>query len=239
VNSYYGVGDQRTNLVRRLFSKIAPYYDLINDVQSLGLHRRWKARLVSSLKLKPSSILLDLACGSGDVAFRALQQQPQARVWGGDLTLPMLRTAQLRHRASREPRPSWIQLDSLNLPIRSESVDAVSVAYGLRNVHSPERAIQEIYRVLKCGGTLGILDFGKPPSLLIRSIYFFWLKTFQPLLGWLFFQDAETYRYIHESLLKYPAQEGVIKLLHEHGFKQIQCYNLAGGTMSLHFAERL
>lgn len=236
--SYYGEGTERSLQVRRLFTKIARHYDLVNDVQSLGMHRRWKKQMIEGLKLKGSERILDLACGSGDLALGILKIFPNTQVIGGDFTHSMLGVAQTRAHLLRPAPLGWIQLDGSQLPVRSGAFDAVTVAYGLRNMAEPSSALAEMARILKSGGKIAILDLGKPSNTLIRKCYFFFLRTLQPLLGKLFFGDAETYRYLYESLVRYPAQEGVTKLLEGAGFHSIECREIAMGTMSLHFATR-
>ncbi len=238
MTSYYHEGEDRARQVRQLFSRIARRYDLINDVQSAGMHRLWKERLVSELRPVAGMKILDLACGSGDLAFHVLDREPGAMVIGGDFTLPMLGVALERSRGRAREPSGWVNLDGLALPFVSDSLDAVMMAYGLRNMAEPERALREIARVMKKGGCVAIMDFGKPPHALVRWLYYGFLKTVQPVLGWLFFGDGSTYRYIYESLMKYPAQEGVRRLMEAAGFRDVRCFNLALGTMSLHVAVK-
>ncbi len=234
---YYREDASRAERVLQLFTKIARRYDLVNDLQSLGLHRAWKKRLVAALDLADGQRVLDLACGSGDLAFQALRAQPTVRVIGGDFTEPMLRVAQAR--TPREAsNPSWVRLDGLGLPFPGSCFHRVMMAYGLRNMADPATALREIARVLRPGGRLGILDFGRPPHPVLRFLFQAALRTIQPVIGWLFFGDAKTYAYIHESLERYPAQEGVRRLLAEAGFARITCQNLVFGAMSLHTAEK-
>lgn len=238
MTSYYREGDERARQVRRLFSRIARRYDLINDLQSAGMHRLWKERLVSEIQPSRGMKILDLACGSGDLAFRVLDHEPGAVVIGGDFTLPMLGVAQERALGRTGSPAGWVNLDGLALPFASGTFDAVMMAYGLRNMADPLLALREIARVMKPGGRMAILDFGKPSDLLVRTLFYGFLRTVQPALGRLFFGDADTYRYIYESLMKYPAQEGVLRLLGEAGFGDAKCFDLALGTMSLHVAVK-
>jgi demethylmenaquinone methyltransferase/2-methoxy-6-polyprenyl-1,4-benzoquinol methylase len=236
--SYYQEGSERASKVQRLFTRIAKRYDLINDLQSLGFHRVWKRKLIQGLQLSESSRMFDLACGSGDLVFRAQTNYPGVSIIGGDYTFSMLQVARQRTEKISNRPFQWTQLDGLKLPFPNHLFDAVTMAYGLRNMADPKTCLEEIARTLKSGGILAILDFGKPRNFLLRKFYYFFLRTIQPALGWLFFQDAETYRYIYESLQKYPAQEGVTQLLVETGFEKIDCIDLALGTMSLHFARK-
>jgi len=237
MTSYYQEGLERANKVQRLFTKIAKHYDLINDLQSLGLHRIWKRRLVANLQIPERAKVLDLASGSGDLIFRIRKAYPQTSMVGGDYTFSMLKVAQQRAAQTRV-KSDWIQLDGLHLPFPNQLFETITMAYGLRNMANPLKCLNEMARILKTGGKVAILDFGKPKNSLIRTVYYFFLRTIQPALGWLFFNDRETYLYIYESLQKYPAQEGVTRLLKEAGFEKIECVDLSFGTMSLHFASK-
>lgn len=229
VSRYSTQGPARAASVRSLFSGLAHRYDLVNDIQSAGLHRLWKRRLLRMSRTAPGQRLLDLACGTGDLAWRAASF---ARVVGGDFSLEMLRRAKAR-RMDRPP-PAWALLDGLALPFRGGSFDAAVVAYGLRNFADPAMALTEIYRVLRPGGRVAILDFGKPPSRLVRAAYDRWLRSAQPILGHLFFGDADAYAYIAESLAAYPEPEGVSAWIRVAGFDGVDYERLCCGTMTIH-----
>jgi len=193
--------------------------------------------MIASLKLRPGDRALDLACGSGDLALRLMDAAPRLQVIGGDYTFEMLRVAQFRS-ARLRLAPQWIHLDALMLPFQEGQFSAITMGYGLRNMADPMRALNEIHRVLKSGGSLVLLDFGKPSNAVLRGLYYFFLRTVQPALGWIFFQDSKTYRYIYESLMRYPAGEGVSRMLREAGFAIVKCENLCGGIMTLHSAKK-
>ena len=239
MTGYYQEGPERSKQVQHLFTKIAKRYDWINDLQSGGMHRRWKNDLVKSLRPNSHHRILDLACGSGDLAFRILRQEPTARVFGADLTFPMLKVAQSRTIHKKTRAQGWIHLDALALPFPEKTFDSAVIGYGLRNMARTTHALMEIFRVLKPGGKVAILDFGKPSNSFIRAIYYAALKTVQPIFGLLFFGDRQTYRYIYESLIHYPAQEGIAHLMKKVGFTDIICRDLAFGMMSLHFGTRM
>ncbi|MCC7518483.1 MAG: ubiquinone/menaquinone biosynthesis methyltransferase [Verrucomicrobiae bacterium] len=226
-------GPERAAAVRRLFSGLARRYDLVNDVQSAGLHRLWKRRLLRGMELRPEQRLLDLACGTGDLAWRAASR---TRVVGGDFSTPMLVRA--RARRTSGAAPSWTLLDGLALPFHSGSFDAAVVAYGLRNFADPPAALRELFRVLRSGGRLGILDFGKPPQRFVRAAYDRWLRMAPPLLGFWFFRDAEAYAYIAESLAAYPEADGVSAWLRAAGFGGVRFERLCLGAMTLHRASK-
>lgn len=233
VSRYFIQGPERSLAARRLFSRLAPRYDLVNDAQSAGLHRLWKRRLLRGMELRPEQRLLDLACGTGDLAWRAARR---TRAVGGDFSAEMLRRARARREA--EAPPSWALLDGSALPFRENSFDAAVVGYGLRNFAAPEAALGELHRVLRRGGRLGILDFGKPAHRFVRAAYERWLRTVSPWFGRIFFGDAAAYAYIADSLEAYPEPEGVGAWLRSAGFAEVRLERLCLGTMTIHRARK-
>ena len=223
-----------TQKVDQLFGAIAARYDLVNDIQSLGLHRLWKRRVVALSNFKEGEIGLDLCCGTGDLAI-GLAKRGGVLV-GMDLNRPMLLQAAARLAKRRDQCASLAQADALNLPFGNHSLDLVTVGYGLRNLGSIEDGLREITRVLKPGGRLLILDFGKPANRLLRSAYYLYLAWILPVFGWLCCGNASAYAYILDSLKKYPAQKGVAAKLDLLGYKSIKITDIVGGTMSIHVA---
>jgi demethylmenaquinone methyltransferase/2-methoxy-6-polyprenyl-1,4-benzoquinol methylase len=246
-NRFFDPGNQRSGKVRDLFATIAPRYDLINDLQSLGLHRWWKRRSVQLAGVRPGEHALDLCCGTGDLAFALARQG--AQVVGLDFSAPMLAVAQSRiadrgwATASRRPplasaSPLFLRGDALSLPFPDGTFHIVTIGYGLRNLADFEQGLREMSRVAKPGGRLLVLDFGKPQHPLWRSIYFGYLKWFVPLFGKIFCGDPATYAYIFESLQHYPAQEGVAAKMRELQFDQVLVVNLLGGVMSINYGQK-
>ena len=231
-DSFYAAGESRASRVNDLFATIAPRYDLINDLQSFGLHRYWKRRLIQLAEIKPGQRALDLCCGTGDVAFAL--EHAGAKVIGCDFSAPMLQVARRRRR--EESLTSFIQGDALNLPCPSESFEVVTISYGLRNLADFRGGLVEMLRVLKPNGKLLILDFGKPDCAPWRAAYFTYLKLFVPLFGKIFCGNSVTHAYILESLKKYPAQKGIAALLKELNCKDVRIENLLGGIMSINTA---
>lgn len=225
-NQFYSPDEQRAEKVRELFAAIARRYDLLNDLMSLGLHRRWKRRLVA-LAGTPRDAL-DLCCGTGDIA-----QRLPGRVVGADFTAEMLRVA-----ASRTTRVGWIQTDALRLPFPDASFDAVTVGYGLRNLADLEAGLREIHRVLRPGGKLLSLDFGKPENGLWRALYFAHLRFWLPVLGRIFVGNADAYGYILASLQAYPAQRGVKTLMEQCGFTACGFEEFCTGAMAINFGMK-
>ena len=233
---YYVAGPERASRVRALFDRIAPRYDLVNDLQSFGLHRLWKKNLLQLANIQPVIQTLDVCCGTGDLALS--MAAAGAQVIGCDFSSRMLEAA--GERAKRLPLrrpPKFIQADALVLPAADEIFDIVTIGYGLRNLADLEKGIAELLRVLKPGGQLLILDFGKPRNRAWRSVYFTYLRAVVPLFGLVFCGDAAAYSYIVESLLHYPAQEGVTRLLNERGC-EVQLHEFLCGVMSIHRAVK-
>ena len=236
-NKFYVPGEQRSGKVHDLFAAIAPRYDLINDLQSFGVHRLWKRRLIGLANLQPGERLLDLCCGTGDVAQAGARQN--VRVVGLDFSGPMLAVARERAAASGLAQPPvWLRGDALRLPFRDGAFAAVTISYGLRNLADFDAGIREMLRVLRPGGRLLVLDFAKPPNRWLRAWYFFYLRRFVPVFGRLFCGDSETHAYIYESLLHYPAQQELAERLRAQGCSAVRFSNLVGGCMSIHVATK-
>jgi demethylmenaquinone methyltransferase/2-methoxy-6-polyprenyl-1,4-benzoquinol methylase len=239
-SSYYDPGDQRATKVRALFSKVASRYDLLNDLQSFGLHRRWKHRVLQMANPKPGSRALDVCCGTGDIAFALAEKG--AEVIGLDFTEGMLTRAEKR-RAGPPARYDktairFMQGDAEHLPFPGHSFDIVTMGYGLRNLTSWETGLREMLRVARPGGRVVALEFGKPEQPLWRGIYLGYLKVFVPVLGKVACGDAQAYAYILESLREYPGQNAVASRMREWGMKNVQVINLVGGAMSINYGER-
>ncbi len=232
-NKYYEAGDQHAAKVNDLFAVIAPRYDLINDLQSFGLHRWWKRRLVKLAAPKPGDRALDLCCGTGDVAFAMAGQG--AEVKGVDFSKPMLAVARRRNDGHGRAGPEFLWGDAQQIPFPNDSFGVVTVSYGLRNLASWERGLEEMMRVARQGGRLLVLDFGKPDNAVWRSLYFGYLRVFVPLFGRLFCGDSQTHAYILESLKHYPAQHGVAAKMRKMGCVDVRIVPLLGGVMTINF----
>lgn len=236
-NRYLSYDSERAPRVREMFSRIARRYDLVNDLMSFGLHRRWKretVRLAIGGARRPARVL-DLCCGSGDLGFLA-EELGAASAVGADFTLPMLAVAR-RRRQARASLSAFVQADALTLPFPDGAFDAVVVGYGLRNVADLSAALAEMRRVLAPGGRLAVLDFGKPDNPIARALYAAYLRAAMPVIGWLFHGDADTYRYIPESLERYPAQRGVERMMREAGFANARYQSRLLGAMGINIGE--
>ena len=237
-NEFYNSGSERATQVSRLFAMIAPRYDLINDLQSLGLHRRWKQRLAHEAAVQPGDRALDLCCGTGDVSFALAKCG--ATVTGLDFSKEMLDIAATRAAKSQSAKhnPQFIQGDAQKLPFADQSFDAITVGYGLRNLADWEAGLSEMARVARPGARLVVLDCGKPENALWRTLYFGYLRLVVPVFGLLFCGKASTYSYILESLKHYPAQRGVEAKMRELGLINVRVENILGGAMSINFGVK-
>lgn len=262
-NVFFDPGRQRAAKVHELFSRIAPRYDLINDLQSLGLHRHWKRRVIEMVRPRAGQRALDVCCGTGDLALGLAFRDVE--VVGLDFNARMLelaarRTSGIRLQepnASRHPSSTrsdgatlrgirnpaslslrFIRGDAQYLPFSDDSFDIVTVGYGLRNLSDWEAGLCEMRRVAIPGGRLVVLDFGKPDNVLWRGLYFGYLRLFVPCLGLAFCGSASAYAYILESLRHYPAQHGVGAKMRELGLVNVKVISLLGGVMSINYGER-
>jgi demethylmenaquinone methyltransferase/2-methoxy-6-polyprenyl-1,4-benzoquinol methylase len=217
--------------VRRLFATIADRYDFITVALSYGQDRRWKARLLALAALRPDDRLLDLACGTGDILFAAAGRVGFAA--GLDLTHRMLQLAR------RKRSTPLVNGDMLALPFTAASFTVVTVGYGLRNVPDLGAAIREVRRVLAPGGRLLSLDFNRPAHRVLRRAYLAYLTVVGSMLGLLLHGDADTYRYIPESIRNYPGAAGVAVMLGEAGFSEVRSIRVLGGLMAIHMARRV
>ncbi len=235
---FYAPGHQRATKVNLLFGAIARRYDFINDLQSLGLHRRWKRRVAQLARLRPGETALDVCCGTGDLAFA--MAEGGADVVGLDFNEAMLTIAKSKvPSASRESCvPRFMQGDAQQLPFFDASFDSVTVGYGLRNLSNWQAGLQEMVRVARPGARLLVLDFGKPANAVWRMIYFGYLRLIVPALGLVFCRNAGAYAYILESLRHYPAQRGVEKEMRELGLANVRTVNILGGAMSINCGEK-
>jgi ubiquinone/menaquinone biosynthesis methyltransferase len=232
-NEFFSPGEQRASQVNKLFALIAPHYDLINDLQSLGRHRRWKRRLVACAAPRPGERALDMCCGTGDLAFALAAGG--ADVTGLDFSEPMLAVATRKASAFGLGAPRFIQGDAMRVPFPDAHFDIVAVGYGLRNLASWQTGLDEMVRVAKPGARLLVLDFGKPDNTLWRTVYFGYLRFFVPLLGLLVCGNARAYAYILESLRHYSAQRGVAARMRDLGLIQVRVENFLGGAMSINY----
>lgn len=219
--------------MRRLFATIAPRYDLITRVLSFGLDRRWKTRLIDLAGVDAGTRQLDLACGTGDIAFAGARRGASAV--GLDITPAMIDLARAKAGASRV---SWLVGDMAALPVASLTFDLVTTGYGLRNTSDLTGALADIHRVLRPGGRLCALDFDRPERAAVRAVYLGFLTIFGSSLGVVLHGDPDTYRYIPASIRRYPGARGVADLMRAAGFADVRHVRVLGGLMAIHVAVK-
>jgi demethylmenaquinone methyltransferase/2-methoxy-6-polyprenyl-1,4-benzoquinol methylase len=233
VNKYYQPGEQRGARVNDLFSSIAPRYDFLNDLQSFGLHRLWKRRLVKLAGPQRGERALDICCGTGDIALALASRG--ADVTGLDFNTSMLAVAEKK--AGNVP-VRFIAGDAQGLPFPDNTFDMVTVGYGLRNLADWKFGLREMWRVAKPGAPLLVLDFARPDNPLWRGLYFTYLRCVVPVFGKLFCGDAQAYSYILQSLKNYPAQRGVEQEMVALRCRDVRIITFLGGVMSINFGKK-
>jgi demethylmenaquinone methyltransferase/2-methoxy-6-polyprenyl-1,4-benzoquinol methylase len=236
-NEFYSPGEERTAKVGALFATIARRYDFINDVQSLGLHRLWKRRLVRLAAPRLGERALDLCCGTGDIALALARRGVE--VVGLDFSEAMLEVAREKSTVrSSQSAVQFLQGDAQRIPFPDGTFDILTIGYGLRNLADLDVGLRDMWRVTKPGGRFVTLEFGKPENGAWRKIYFGYLKFALPVFGKIFCGNASAYAYILESLKHYPEQAGVAEKMRAAGWQNVRVINLMGGTMSIHCAEK-
>jgi len=230
---------EKPALVRRVFDSVAPRYDLMNDLMSLGLHRAWKRILLTMLDPRPARRLLDLAAGTGDVGlgWRALGGGPALLT---DVNPTMLERARDRGIARALVRGiAFLVADAEALPLPDRAFDRVSIAFGLRNCTNKERVLAEARRVLRPGGRFLCLEFSRMQVAALLPLYEAWSFQVLPRLGRAVAGDADSYRYLAESIRTFPAQEQLAAMMRAAGFARVDVRNLSGGIAAIHAGWRL
>jgi len=227
--------------VREMFTRIAPRYDLLNHLLSAQLDRFWRARTAREVRLildRPDALVLDLCCGTGDLAF-SLQRKAKARIIGADFSHTMLVRARDKARAAvGTASVGFLEADALRLPFADKSFDLVTSAFGFRNLANYEDGLREIFRVLKPGGTIGILEFAEPPPGLLGDTYRFYTKTVLPKIGGWISGDADAYAYLPRSVARFFRPDELAAVLARIGYSQVRCHLMTLGSVALHLAVR-
>lgn len=227
---------EKTARVARVFDSVATRYDLMNDLMSGGLHRLWKQIALTMAAVRPGQSVLDLAGGTGDLAAQlARQVGPSGRVVLADINASMLRVGRdrLLDRGIVD-NVAYVQADAEQLPFPAASFDCVTIAFGLRNVSDKQRALDAMYGVLKPGGRLLVLEFSHPTNPLLARLYDQYSFQILPRMGRLVAGDADSYRYLAESIRMHPKQEDLRAMLATAGFADARYHNMTGGIVALH-----
>ena len=230
--------DKTPDRIAGMFDAIAPRYDLLNHLLSAGIDKRWRARAIRSLQLTGRETLLDVCTGTADVALEALRRGA-ARVLGVDFAGAMLALGRRKVAAAAESRRiALVRGDAMRLPVRDASVDAATVAFGIRNVQEPEVACEEMARVLKPGGRLAILEFGVPRVPGMRSLYLWYFNRVLPTIGRLISGHTAAYTYLPASVGTFPPPAEFVTILRHNGFSEIRAVPLTFGIVYLYVARR-
>ena len=231
---------EKSRHVRQVFDSVADNYDLMNDMMSLGIHRLWKRYAINMATLKPGERVLDLAGGTGDLT------RLMAPIVGerGHITLADINAAMLSNGRSRlldkgiSGNVDFAQVDAEQLPFPDNSFDLVTMAFGLRNVTDKQRALYSLYRVIKPGGRLLVLEFSRPKALL-KPAYDFYSFAVLPTLGRFIARDESSYRYLAESIRMHPDQQTLQSMMEQAGFERCDYHNLSGGIVAIHRGYKL
>ncbi len=220
--------------VRGMFGRIAGRYDLLNHVLSFNLDKRWRARTVnrvSAVLERPGARVLDLCCGTGDVLL-SMEARKKCAAFGSDFCHPML------VEAKRKVASPLFESDALMLPLRDESLDLITIAFGFRNLSNYRRGLEELLRVLKPGGMAAILEFSQPRNRAFGALYGFFSGRVLPWIGGMISGSRDAYSYLPESIRKFPTAEELAREMRVAGFDQLEFERMTGGAVALHVGRK-
>ncbi|XP_065663923.1 2-methoxy-6-polyprenyl-1,4-benzoquinol methylase, mitochondrial [Hydra vulgaris] len=234
----------KSEKVHDVFKNVADSYDLMNDLMSAGTHRVWKEYFVKCLNLKSGMKILDMAGGTGDIAFKMLDHAPSSEptidIVISDINQAMLDVGKKRAcKLGIAEEFKWVCADAESLPFEDESFDLYTIAFGIRNTTHIDKVLDEAYRVLKPGGRFSCLEFSNVSNPLIRSIYDAYSFQVIPVMGELFASDWKSYQYLVESIRQFPDQEAFSNLIYNAGFSNVTYHNLTFGVVSIHDGFKL
>ena len=239
-STHFGYQDvptsEKAGMVADVFHSVAGKYDIMNDAMSLGIHRLWKQFAIAQVGVRPGHKVLDLACGTGDLTLKMSPQAgPDGMVIASDINASMLQNGRDRLLDKGiTDNVQFVQADAEKLPFPDNSVDRITIAFGLRNVTDQQTALTAMYRCLRPGGRLVILEFSKPVLPGLDKVYDLYSFKILPQLGKLIANDEASYRYLAESIRKHPDQETLKGMMAEAGFDRPHYHNLSGGIVAVH-----
>ena len=244
-NTHFGYrtvdSGEKASLVRDVFDSVASKYDLMNDLMSFGIHRLWKRFAVELAGVRPGQQILDLASGTGDLADRfADLAGPGGLVLMTDINAAMLGVGRDRMvDRGHAGNVAYVQVDAEALPFPDASLDLITIAFGLRNVTDKDKAIASMYRALRPGGRALVLEFSKPVNRPLEKLYDIYSFHILPRMGGLVARDADSYRYLAESIRMHPDQETLRHMMEQAGFENCDVHNLTGGIVAVHRGFKL
>ncbi|CAG9294908.1 bifunctional demethylmenaquinone methyltransferase/2-methoxy-6-polyprenyl-1,4-benzoquinol methylase UbiE [Celerinatantimonas diazotrophica] len=227
---------QKADMVADVFHSVAAKYDIMNDLMSMGIHRIWKRFTIDCSGIRPGQMVLDLAGGTGDLTAKFSRLTgPSGQVVLADINDSMLKVgrAKLRNRGIAD-NVRFVQANAEELPFPDNTFDLITISFGLRNVTDKDKALASMFRVLKPGGRLLILEFSKPQYKLLSKVYDQYSFRVLPFMGKLIAHDSDSYRYLAESIRMHPGQEKLKSMMEQVGFENVEYFNLTGGIVALH-----
>lgn len=216
-----------------MFDSIAHRYDFLNHLISGGIDWYWRKRTVDILQPQEYEMVLDVATGTGDLAYSILTHS-KARVYGLDFAMNMLELNREKMQKEDGNRYSLICGDAEFLPLGSNTFDVITISYGIRNVGELETALRELYRVLKPGGRTGILEFSQPANEMFKRMYYFYFRNIMPAIGYVFSGNKDAYNYLQESVSKFPSRADFSRTLDAVGFESVHNYTMTMGISTLY-----
>lgn len=240
--SIYHKEDPET--IQAMFNSIARSYDRTNAILSIRMHHHWNQTLVDNVFCKGScGEMLDLCCGTGEIAFTALQKSIRpSQVTLLDFSEEMLKCAKAKAASfpgSIRDSMTYLQADAQSIPLPNDSFDHATIAYGIRNVKNPSKCIREVFRILKYGGVFGILELTRPENSFLRFGHHLYLRTLLPLLGWCFSANTDAYQYLCRSINTFIEPKEMTDLLEQAGFRDIRRIRISGGIATILIAKKI
>jgi demethylmenaquinone methyltransferase/2-methoxy-6-polyprenyl-1,4-benzoquinol methylase len=232
---------QAATWVRGMFGRIAPRYDLLNHLLSMNIDRWWRARTVSRVSHvlgRPGARVLDICCGTGDLMLALKAKGKSATVYGSDFCHPMLVAARDKVE-QRRVQSDLFEADALGLPVADQSFDVVTVAFGFRNLANYQHGFEELFRIVKPGGMVAIVEFSTPPNALLARLYAFYSRAILPAIGGMISGSKDAYTYLPESVRKFPGAVDLASQMHAAGFANVRFERMTAGIVALHIGERL